>query len=209
MDKVQQAVGAYILVEPKSSPPNINRVHQGKMCADYGVVVSSPDEYAEVQPGDGVYFNAADAIQVGNYLAIKEKWVIAKETVAPAQSAAAAVADDSNNEFDLDFAEAPTTGKPIGWMETTPARAGLYAEVEDERQYQEALWGQASDDKNTETNWKVYIADYLHGHNRAEKYRGDFRKRMVKVAALALAAVEAFDRTNIPLDCSAAPALAA
>lgn len=63
-----------------------------------------------------------------------------------------------------------------------------------EREYQETKWG-ATDSLNTEYNWAAYIGAYT---NRSligfpglnEERKEAFRKDMVKVAALALAAAQ-------------------
>lgn len=72
-----------------------------------------------------------------------------------------------------------------------------YDEIKAERDHQNQKWGTAFDDKNTPYNWAAFIAQYatrnLIGDPTAvstEKFRAD----MVKVAALAVAAIEAIDR---------------
>lgn len=65
----------------------------------------------------------------------------------------------------------------------------IYAEITGERQYQDKKWGGADhDDKQSQTEWMNDIAGYLN-HTTY-----DFRTRMVKVAALAVAAIQAHDR---------------
>lgn len=72
-------------------------------------------------------------------------------------------------------------------------------EVAAERDYQNNKWGTSFDDKNTAYNWFGYIAAYgsrnLTG-TPEDKFNEAFRTDMLKVAALAVAAVEAFDRTK-------------
>lgn len=72
-----------------------------------------------------------------------------------------------------------------------------YDEIRAERANQEQKWGTAFDDKNTPFNWSAYIGHYANrnligdpAQVSAEKHRAD----MVKVAALAVAAIEAYDR---------------
>jgi hypothetical protein len=72
-----------------------------------------------------------------------------------------------------------------------------YDEIQAERAHQEQKWGTAFDDRNTPYNWAAYIGQYatrnLIGDPTqvsADKFRAD----MVKVAALAVAAIEAHDR---------------
>jgi hypothetical protein len=65
-------------------------------------------------------------------------------------------------------------------------------EVAAERCYQDAKWGGSIHDvTESEVNWIGYITEYAKGAGRSASY--DFRKRMIKVAALAVAAVEAHD----------------
>jgi hypothetical protein len=57
-----------------------------------------------------------------------------------------------------------------------------------ERVYQDGRWGGAeTDDKWSNEEWEEFIDDYLLG-DRGAKY--SFAKRMLKVAALGLAALE-------------------
>lgn len=70
-------------------------------------------------------------------------------------------------------------------------------EVKAERAYQDTKFGTAFDDKNTPYNWAAYINQYatrnLIGDPAAVSIEA-FRKDMVKVAATAIAAIEAIDR---------------
>lgn len=70
-------------------------------------------------------------------------------------------------------------------------------QVQSERARQVRLWGTAQDDANTPFQWGTYISQYATrslvgapGLVNVAKFRED----MVKVAALAQAAVEAIDR---------------
>jgi hypothetical protein len=77
--------------------------------------------------------------------------------------------------------------------EAAACRMNALLDVEAEREYQDRKWGgPANDDLQAEADWLAYIAEYAGGAGRAANY--DFRTRMVKVAALAVAAVEAHDR---------------
>lgn len=72
-------------------------------------------------------------------------------------------------------------------------------EVEKEREYQNQKWGTAFDDKNTPYNWSAYIGQYLTRHligDPAAVKESDFRADLVKVAALAVAAIESIDRRS-------------
>lgn len=73
----------------------------------------------------------------------------------------------------------------------------ILAEIETEREYQDQKWGHAFDDENTPHEWVAYIAHYAARHlagNPAGVDVDKFRLDMVKVAALAVAAIEAVDR---------------
>lgn len=59
-----------------------------------------------------------------------------------------------------------------------------------ERRHQDGRWGGSTvDDTRTEGDWASYIVEYATGNGRGVKH--NFAGRMVRVAALALAAVEA------------------
>jgi hypothetical protein len=66
-------------------------------------------------------------------------------------------------------------------------------DIENERHYQEEKWGIVNDDNNTLDDWLRYISKYVlkasGGSNHLET-----RRRLVQVAALAVAAVESCDR---------------
>lgn len=76
-------------------------------------------------------------------------------------------------------------------------REKIFQEIETERDTQNTKWGVEFDDKNTPYNWAAYIAQYatrnLIGDPRAVS-EAVFRDDMVKVAALAVAAIESIDR---------------
>lgn len=77
----------------------------------------------------------------------------------------------------------------------------VYDEIKAEREYQDRRWGHAADDeKNDPNDWVAYIS-----HHSTRWFNGgfspydaktvlEFRQQMVKTAALAVAAVESFDR---------------
>lgn len=73
-------------------------------------------------------------------------------------------------------------------------------DVRAERRHQDQKWGHTFDDKNTPNDWVAYITQYA---GQAAQLKFDptgFRSQMIKVAALAVAAVEACDRAggNMP-----------
>lgn len=76
------------------------------------------------------------------------------------------------------------------------SRTKVLHEVAAERKYQDKKWGgPAHDDTESEANWLKYIDEYAQGNVERTKDR-PFRERMLKVAALAVAAVESYDRKN-------------
>lgn len=62
-----------------------------------------------------------------------------------------------------------------------------------ERNYQTDRWGDDFDDKNTVNDWANFISRYANYATTGER---DFHDAMVKVAAIALAAVEAYNRNE-------------
>lgn len=77
----------------------------------------------------------------------------------------------------------------------------VYDEIQAERDYQDSRWGTGSDDEqNTPWMWAAYIASYstrwMAGSFMPLEYTivSNFRAMMVKVAAIAVAAVESVDR---------------
>ena len=66
----------------------------------------------------------------------------------------------------------------------------ILLEVVEEREKQDKRWGGSKhDDKHLFSDWIFFIGDYLKGR-RGKNYRD----RMIKIAALAVAAVESYDR---------------
>ncbi len=75
------------------------------------------------------------------------------------------------------------------------ARRYLFDEIEEEREYQDKKWGGAAqDDTQSFDDFTKYIGEYSRGEGRALTY--DFRTRMLKTAALAVAAIESYDRKD-------------
>lgn len=78
----------------------------------------------------------------------------------------------------------------------------VLVDIEKERAYQNKRWGPDFDDKhNTPFHWGIYIANYatrwpwlIEDPAEFRKVLLEFRKRMVQVAALAIAAIESVDR---------------
>lgn len=81
------------------------------------------------------------------------------------------------------------------------SRLHIYTEIDDERVYQIDKWGSESDDTRNEPNdWLAYINKYSTNWLDGQfvpyhpDVTDDFRKCMVKVAAIAVAAIESVDR---------------
>jgi hypothetical protein len=70
-------------------------------------------------------------------------------------------------------------------------RFHILHEVDDERMRQDRQWGGIKhDDKHTPADWVLFIIAHANKAIRHDNYR----ERMLKVAALAVAAVESYDR---------------
>jgi hypothetical protein len=75
--------------------------------------------------------------------------------------------------------------------EPTAEYTRIWEEVLKERSRQSTKYGgNAHDDGHSVNDWVAYIAY----HAGLASYKADFRKQMVRVAALAVAAIECFDR---------------
>lgn len=73
----------------------------------------------------------------------------------------------------------------------------IHNELDVERVYQVSKGNDADfDDKNTLSDWGAYIADYLGRAVSAESGFSNSRKNLVKVATLACAALEAWDKNK-------------
>ena len=78
------------------------------------------------------------------------------------------------------------------------SRSEIFAQIDAERVYQDGKWGVEFDNANTPNDWAAYINLYM-GRATAMENRKDLAKQReawVKVATLAVAAVEAFDRNG-------------
>jgi hypothetical protein len=85
----------------------------------------------------------------------------------------------------------------VGDITNEEGKIKAVAAILNERRYQDEKWGGSEhDDTETEENWQRYITEYANAQGRSSSY--DFRKRMVKVAALAMAAIESVDRKAGP-----------
>jgi len=73
----------------------------------------------------------------------------------------------------------------------------IYEELKAEREYQDGKWGHAFDDNNTLNDWMQYIN--IHEAKAAAMRASKDEQRtqqMVKIAALAVAALQTFDRNS-------------
>lgn len=76
-------------------------------------------------------------------------------------------------------------------------RAAIFTQIEEERRRQDGEWGQQHDDKHTTHDWIAILSKHI---GRAVVYPWDraaaaaYRQQMVRVAAVAVAAIEWVDR---------------
>ena len=77
-------------------------------------------------------------------------------------------------------------------------RDNIFEEINTERKYQDSRWGNTFDNKNTVNDWVTYIGIYAGHAADMDNVNDPVKQRefMVKTAALAVAALEAFDRNN-------------
>ncbi len=81
----------------------------------------------------------------------------------------------------------------VSTIDNEDGKIPVFSDILRRRIYQDEKWGGPEhDDSETQENWQSYITEYANATGRAEQY--DFRKRMIDVAALAIAAVESHDR---------------
>lgn len=72
----------------------------------------------------------------------------------------------------------------------------ILEEITAERRYQDGLWGTDFDDENNLDNWARYIMTYCARAVDTRAKPANQRRDMVKVAAIAVAACEAYDRNG-------------
>lgn len=69
-------------------------------------------------------------------------------------------------------------------------RDNIFDSINAERNYQDSKWGNSFDSKNTPNDWVAYISKYL-GQSVTMPFNEDvFRTQLLKVATLAVAALE-------------------
>lgn len=77
------------------------------------------------------------------------------------------------------------------------SREQIFAEIDAEREYQEGRWGTDFDDQNTPNDWVSYITRYLGNTCGFDIDPAERRQQLVKVAALAVAAIETQERVGV------------
>lgn len=67
----------------------------------------------------------------------------------------------------------------------------VYEEIKQERARQDKEWGgPRHDDTHSEFHWR----DFIQEHVQRSRSLGAYRRQMIRVAALAVAAIESYDR---------------
>ncbi len=77
----------------------------------------------------------------------------------------------------------------------------ILQEIREERARQNEKWGENHDDEHFPNDWAILVSHYSTSSVFVPTEDGEFdgekyRKQMVKAAALAVAAVESYDRQN-------------
>jgi len=72
----------------------------------------------------------------------------------------------------------------------------ILGQIVAERVYQDKKWGTQFDDKNTVNDWGAYIGIYLAKATDMSAGNGEQYKALIKVAALAVAALETMERNG-------------
>ena len=73
-------------------------------------------------------------------------------------------------------------------------RNEIFTAISAERNYQDSLWGTTFDDQNSPNDWASYILRYTSRGCDFNLTSQDFKSAMIKVAALAVAAIESVER---------------
>lgn len=74
--------------------------------------------------------------------------------------------------------------------------SNIFNDILKEREYQNRKWGVSVDDKNTINDWTSFMVNYLGKAIAMANSKEEQRLYLIKVAALAVAALESFDRNN-------------
>lgn len=76
-------------------------------------------------------------------------------------------------------------------------RATVYADIDLEREQQDEGVGHEFDDKNTPSDWVTFIVrETSEAATATEDFYSNYRTGMVRAAAICVAAIEAFDRSQ-------------
>jgi hypothetical protein len=75
-------------------------------------------------------------------------------------------------------------------------RKQIFEQIEAERKYQDGKWGDEFDKKNTLNDWVTYINIYAGQAAKMGNSKEEQRTQMLKVATLAVAALERFDEND-------------
>jgi hypothetical protein len=75
----------------------------------------------------------------------------------------------------------------------------IFDDVKEERKYQDKKWGLEFDKNNTANDWSSYIMTYLANASAMPTGSPEYRKLMIKVAALSVAAIEIADDKFMPI----------
>ena len=76
------------------------------------------------------------------------------------------------------------------------SRTSIFTEIEAERAYQDSKWGIEFDDKNTINDWVTYLNIYAAAATKIGQSKAAQRAQLLKVATLAVATLETFDRND-------------
>jgi hypothetical protein len=80
----------------------------------------------------------------------------------------------------------------------------VYDEIKTERAAQDVKWGgPLHDDTHTPDHWVNFVIEHAEDAISDEHHLSAYRKEMVRVAALAVAAIESWDRLSNPLNVKA------
>lgn len=76
-------------------------------------------------------------------------------------------------------------------VEVNPIVDEIYVDIKKEREYQDGRWGKDHDLRHSPNDWAAFTMRYLAKTTNEHITPSDYRKNMIKVAALAIAAIEA------------------
>jgi hypothetical protein len=72
-------------------------------------------------------------------------------------------------------------------------RQKIYNEIEEERSYQDSLWGDEFDKKNTLNDWVSYMNTYSGQASKIGTPKEEQRRQLLKAVTIGVAALERFD----------------